>query len=64
MPVVDTVIYVVLTWYIEEVRSGKNGVAKPLYFPFMPLYWLGQRGRGIQEERDPPSEAGGEGTEG
>ena len=34
----------VLTWYIEGVRPGKYGVAKPIYFPFMPSYWLGQRG--------------------
>ena len=30
----------VLTWYIEGVRPGKYGVAKPFYFPFMPSYWL------------------------
>ena len=47
MLVVDIVLYIVLTWYIEEVRPGKYGVAKPLYFPFMPSYWLGQRGRGM-----------------
>ena len=47
MLIVDTLLYLLLTWYIEEVYTGKYGVAKPLYFPFMPSYWLGQRGRGM-----------------
>ena len=40
--VVDTVLYFLVTWYIEEVFPGRYGVAKPWYFPFMPSYWCGQ----------------------
>ena len=47
MIVVDTFLYLMLTWYIEGVYPGKYGVAKPFYFPFMPSYWLGQKGRGL-----------------
>lgn len=41
----DTLLYFLATWYIEQVAPGRYGVAKPLYFPFLPSYWLGQRGR-------------------
>ena len=43
MLVVDTILYMVLVWYIEGVWPGRYGVAKPLYFPFQPSYWLGQK---------------------
>ena len=43
MMVVDTVLYMLLVWYIEGVWPGRYGVAKPFYFPFQPSYWLGQR---------------------
>ncbi len=42
----DTVLYLVLAWYIEAVFPGKYGVAKPFYFPLQPSYWLSQKGRG------------------
>ena len=45
--VFDIFFYMGLTWYIEGVYPGRYGVSKPLYFPFMPSYWLGQRGRGL-----------------
>ena len=45
--VFDIFLYMVLTWYIEGVYPGRYGVSKPWYFPFMPSYWCGQRGRGI-----------------
>ena len=43
---VDTILYFLVTWYIEGVYPGRYGVAKPFYFPFMPSYWFGQKGRG------------------
>ena len=51
MIVVDTFLYLILIWYIEGVYPGKYGVAKPFYFPFMPSYWLGQKGRGLWQRR-------------
>ena len=43
--VVDTLLYFLATWYIEGIAPGRYGVAKPFYFPFMPSYWFGQKGR-------------------
>ncbi len=42
---VDTLLYFLAAWYIGGVAPGRYGVAKPLYFPFTPSYWLGQKGR-------------------
>ena len=28
--------------YIDAVKPGKYGVPKPLYFPFLPSYWVGK----------------------
>ena len=41
--VVDTVIYMLLVWYIEGVWPGRYGVGKPFYFPVQPSYWLDQK---------------------
>lgn len=43
MLVLDTVLYMVLVWYIEGVWPGRYGVAKKFYFPLQPSYWLSQR---------------------
>ena len=40
---VDTVIYMLLVWYIEGVWPGRYGVGKPFYFPLQPSYWLDQK---------------------
>eukprot|EP00058_Branchiostoma_floridae_P014356 XP_002599844.1 hypothetical protein BRAFLDRAFT_95534 [Branchiostoma floridae] len=45
MLVVDTVVYLVITWYIEAVFPGKYGVPKPPYFLFQPSYWCGPSNR-------------------
>lgn len=37
----DSVIYLLLVWYIETVWPGEFGVSKPWYFPFSPAYWCG-----------------------
>lgn len=41
MLIVDTVVYGVLTWYIEAVHPGMYGLPRPWYFPFQKSYWLG-----------------------
>jgi hypothetical protein len=33
--IVDTVLYSIVTWYIDSVMPGKYGVAKPWYFFIM-----------------------------
>lgn len=37
----DTILYFILTWYIEKVRPGEFGIALPLYFPLQPSFWCG-----------------------
>ncbi|XP_071130810.1 phospholipid-transporting ATPase ABCA3-like isoform X2 [Mytilus edulis] len=41
MMVVDTVLYGIITWYIEAVFPGEYGVPLPWYFPFTSSYWFG-----------------------
>ncbi|KPP62606.1 ATP-binding cassette sub-family A member 1-like, partial [Scleropages formosus] len=41
MMLVDSFIYWVLTWYIENVFPGRYGIPKPWYFPFTTSYWCG-----------------------
>ncbi|KAJ8318608.1 hypothetical protein KUTeg_003699 [Tegillarca granosa] len=36
---IDGVIYLVIGWYVRNVKPGKYGVAQPWYFPFSPKYW-------------------------
>lgn len=31
----DTVIHLLITWYLDNVRPGEFGVPKPVYFPLM-----------------------------
>ncbi|XP_078609223.1 phospholipid-transporting ATPase ABCA3-like isoform X2 [Branchiostoma floridae x Branchiostoma japonicum] len=59
MLVVDTVVYLVITWYIEAVFPGKYGVPKPPYFLFQRSYWCGPSNRvkhGEKTEKKGPSE--------
>ncbi|XP_063236956.1 phospholipid-transporting ATPase ABCA7-like isoform X2 [Bacillus rossius redtenbacheri] len=41
MFVIDTLVYLMLTWYIEAVFPGQYGVPKPWYFPLQCSYWRG-----------------------
>uniref|UniRef100_A0A665X1X1 P-type phospholipid transporter n=1 Tax=Echeneis naucrates TaxID=173247 RepID=A0A665X1X1_ECHNA len=36
----DTVLYAVLAWYLDNVFPGKYGIGRPFYFPLLPCYWL------------------------
>ncbi|GIY69232.1 ATP-binding cassette sub-family A member 3 [Caerostris extrusa] len=42
MFIIDAVIYLILTWYIEAVFPGEYGVPEHWYFPFTRSYWCGQ----------------------
>lgn len=48
----DAFIYFLAAWYISGVAPGRYGVAKPLYFPFMPSYWFGQKSRDCCTKND------------
>ncbi|CAG2240533.1 ABCA3 [Mytilus edulis] len=39
----DTVLYLLITWYVDAVMPGEYGVAEPLYFPFTKNYWCGSK---------------------
>uniref|UniRef100_S4RFW8 ABC transporter domain-containing protein n=1 Tax=Petromyzon marinus TaxID=7757 RepID=S4RFW8_PETMA len=41
MLLLDSVVYGVLTWYIEAVHPGTYGLPRPWYFPLQRSYWLG-----------------------
>ncbi|XP_064201003.1 phospholipid-transporting ATPase ABCA1-like isoform X1 [Anguilla rostrata] len=41
MMLVDSLIYWLITWYIENVFPGQFGIPKPWYFPFSASYWCG-----------------------
>ncbi|XP_035855343.1 retinal-specific phospholipid-transporting ATPase ABCA4 isoform X2 [Sander lucioperca] len=36
----DTVLYAVLAWYLDNVFPGQYGIGRPFYFPFLPCYWI------------------------
>ena len=35
MLLVDTVLYMLVAWYVDNVNPGEAGVAQPFWFPFM-----------------------------
>ncbi|XP_050393414.2 uncharacterized protein LOC126811654 [Patella vulgata] len=40
MMLIDSLIYLVIGWYVRNVKPGKYGVAKPFYFFVQPSYWF------------------------
>jgi len=43
----DAVLYGVLAWYMDNVLPSEFGTPLPLYFPFLPSYWLGGTHSGL-----------------
>uniref|UniRef100_A0A670KEM8 ATP binding cassette subfamily A member 1 n=1 Tax=Podarcis muralis TaxID=64176 RepID=A0A670KEM8_PODMU len=43
MMLFDSLLYGVLTWYIEAVFPGQYGIPRPWYFPFTKSYWCGEQ---------------------
>ncbi|KYR02307.1 ABC transporter A family protein [Tieghemostelium lacteum] len=41
--VLDSVVFVLLGWYIDNVFPGEYGTAKPFYFFLTPTYWTGNQ---------------------
>ncbi|KAK3090139.1 hypothetical protein FSP39_009459 [Pinctada imbricata] len=50
MMLMDSIIYGILTWYIEAVFPGQYGIPRPWYFPMQRSYWCGQH---VAIETDP-----------
>lgn len=40
---VDTVLYMLIAWYVDNINPGDAGVAQPPWFIFMPSYWCGSK---------------------
>ena len=38
----DSVVYMLLVWYIEGIKPGEFGIPRRWYFPVQPSYWLGE----------------------
>ncbi|CAC5380658.1 ABCA3 [Mytilus coruscus] len=49
MLVADTVLYGIITWYIEAVFPGEYGVPLSWYFPFTSSYWCGTVASDVME---------------
>ena len=41
MFILDTVIYLVITWYVSNVFPGEYGIPQKWYFPLTKTYWCG-----------------------
>ncbi|KAH9502477.1 ATP-binding cassette sub- A member 12 [Bulinus truncatus] len=39
MMVIDSAIYLLIGWYVRQIKPGKYGIGQPLYFPFKLSYW-------------------------
>ncbi|XP_052061510.1 phospholipid-transporting ATPase ABCA3-like [Mytilus californianus] len=37
----DTLVYMLIAWYVDAICPGDFGVPQPLYFPFTKTYWCG-----------------------
>ncbi|KAM4606531.1 retinal-specific phospholipid-transporting ATPase ABCA4-like [Polymixia lowei] len=36
----DTVLYGLLAWYLDNMFPGQYGIGRPFYFPILPSYWF------------------------
>ncbi|KAJ1067367.1 hypothetical protein K5549_010485 [Capra hircus] len=56
MLLLDSVLYGLVTWYVEAVLPGQFGVPQPWYFFILPSYWCGRPRTvlGKEEEDDDP----------
>ncbi|XP_015346371.1 phospholipid-transporting ATPase ABCA3 [Marmota marmota marmota] len=59
MLLLDSVLYGLVTWYVEAVFPGQFGVPQPWYFFLMPSYWCGNPRTvvGKEEEDSDPEKA-------
>ncbi|XP_052283854.1 phospholipid-transporting ATPase ABCA3-like [Dreissena polymorpha] len=43
MLIVDTVLYMLIAWYVDNINPGEAGIAQPPWFPFLTKYWCGKK---------------------
>ncbi|CAF4187016.1 unnamed protein product, partial [Rotaria sordida] len=51
MMLFDSIIYIILTVYIENVFPGEYGIPQPWYYPFTKTYWFGYDTRKYNRQR-------------
>eukprot|EP00095_Tigriopus_kingsejongensis_P007158 maker-scaffold285_size222332-snap-gene-1.18 protein:Tk07158 transcript:maker-scaffold285_size222332-snap-gene-1.18-mRNA-1 annotation:"hypothetical protein TcasGA2_TC002276" len=54
MFLVSVLIYGILIWYIDTVKPGPFGQARPFYFPFMKSYWFPSKESIHSQDSDDP----------
>ncbi|KAL8576510.1 hypothetical protein ACOMHN_003068 [Nucella lapillus] len=57
MMVVDTLIYLTFTWYIEAVFPGQYGIPRKWYFPVQHSYWCGHSYKAVADTDCDPADA-------
>ena len=50
MIMLDSILYIVIAWYLNQVIAGEYGVAKPLNFCFKRSYWIKEENANSQTE--------------
>jgi hypothetical protein len=51
MFIVDTFLYLTVTWYISSVFPGEYGIPLKWYFPFTKSYWCGIDSQDISSDQ-------------
>ncbi len=51
MFIVDTFLYLIITWYISFVFPGEYGIPLKWYFPFTKSYWRGNDSQDISSDQ-------------
>ncbi|KAK7490495.1 hypothetical protein BaRGS_00018281 [Batillaria attramentaria] len=51
MMLLDAVLYLIVTWYIEAVFPGQYGIPRKFYFPIQRSYWCGNKQTGVGSDR-------------
>ncbi|KAB0401470.1 hypothetical protein E2I00_009254 [Balaenoptera physalus] len=52
MLLLDSVLYSLVTWYVEAVLPGQFGVPQPWYFFILPSYWCGHPRTVLGKEKE------------
>ncbi|XP_028919413.1 retinal-specific phospholipid-transporting ATPase ABCA4 [Ornithorhynchus anatinus] len=52
MMLFDTLLYIGLTWYLDQVFPGEYGTPLPWFFLLQESYWLGHEGCSTREEKN------------
>eukprot|EP00730_Choanoeca_flexa_P008671 TRINITY_DN12519_c2_g1_i12.p1 TRINITY_DN12519_c2_g1~~TRINITY_DN12519_c2_g1_i12.p1 ORF type:complete len:1527 (+),score=451.98 TRINITY_DN12519_c2_g1_i12:2-4582(+) len=50
MLILDTILYLLVTWYMENAFPGEYGVARPWYFPVTKAYWTGEHPEHVEQQ--------------